>query len=78
MIGYDVLNEPALANQFKDPMLILDHEKFDREVMSKFYKRFHDDLIKGRSLNKQAMFFEPPYFPDTMNIEGGQVFNVGF
>jgi len=59
-------------------MLILDHGKFDREVMSKFYKRFHEDLIEGKSLGKQSMFFEPPYFPDTMNIEGGQVFNVGF
>jgi hypothetical protein len=24
------------------------------------------------------MFFEPPYFPDTMNVEGGKVFNIGF
>ena len=74
VVGYDVLNEPALANQFKDPFLILDQKKFDREVLSKFYKRFHDEINPAH----QSMFFEPPYFPDTMNVEGGKVFNVGF
>ena len=74
VVGYDVLNEPALANQFKDPFLILDQKKFDREVLSKLYKRFHDEINHSH----QAMFFEPPYFPDTMNVEGGKVFNVGF
>ena len=71
IVGYDVLNEPALAGQLQDPMLILDHEKFDREIMSKFYERFHREIIAAKNLTHQMMFFEPPYFPDTMNIEGG-------
>jgi endoglycosylceramidase len=70
VLGYDVLNEPALSNQFKDPYLILDHEKFDREVLTPFYKRFEKFGVK--------MFFEPPYFPDTMNQGNGHIFPVGF
>ena len=41
MVGYDVLNEPALANQYKDPYLILEHEKFDRDILSAYYQRWH-------------------------------------
>ena len=37
VIGYDIFNEPFTANTLKDSSLFYDQNKFDREVLSKFY-----------------------------------------
>jgi len=39
VLGYDILNEPFAANLYKDSSLFYDQNKFDREVLQKFYTR---------------------------------------
>ena len=74
--GYDVMNEPWVANLFHDSMLFLDTQKFDREKLFPFSQKAHNAI---RTVDdKKIIFFEPSQFPDTLPFFGGITMPIGF
>ena len=76
IVGYDPINEPWPANFYKDFTLMLNQQKFDREVLFPLLKKVHDVIRKN--VNDMIYFFEPAQFPDTLPFMGGIVAHVGF
>lgn len=74
VLGYDPLNEPIVANFWKDPLLLLPG-RFDRTVLQGLYQDFNSVIRKNTQ--DQIVFFEPVTF-DLLPLFGGIIFDVGF
>lgn len=74
VLGYDPINEPLIANFWKDLTLLLPG-KFDREVLQGLYQDFNS--VVRRNTKDQIIFFEPTQL-DLLPLFGGHVFHVGF
>lgn len=76
MIGYDPLNEPFPANIYKDPLLVVEHWRFDEEKLGPMFKKAYDKYQLHDS--SKIMMFEGTQFPDIWGILGGIVWNIGY
>mmetsp|Transcript_28635 Transcript_28635/g.50911 ORF Transcript_28635/g.50911 Transcript_28635/m.50911 type:complete len:530 (-) Transcript_28635:411-2000(-) len=74
VVGYDPLNEPIVADFWKDPLLLLPG-RFDRTVLQGLYQDYNAVIRKNTP--DQIVFFEPVTF-DLLPLFGGIIFNVGF
>jgi hypothetical protein len=76
VIGYDPINEPYPADYYLDPSIITTPGKFDMVKLQPMYARIYDTYRQHS--NKKIMYYEPGQFPDTMGIDGGKVYPLGF
>jgi endoglycosylceramidase len=76
VIGYDPINEPYPSNYMIDPSIAMEQGKFNRELLQPLYERTFQTYYKNSQ--KKIMYFEPGQFPDTVGVDGGKVFELGF
>jgi len=75
VIGYDIVDEPWVANLFKDASLTA-WAKFDREKLQPMYEKVTAAI---REVDEDhIVFFQPAQFPDKLPVMGGIVNPVGF
>ena len=60
----------------KDPSIVMTPGKFNKDLLQPLYARIYN--IYRKYSNKKIMYFEPGQFPDTVGVEGGKIFPLGF
>jgi hypothetical protein len=56
VVGFDPLNEPAVASRYDEPSLYLPH-KFDHEKLQPMYAKIYEKYYQNNPDN--IMMFEP-------------------
>lgn len=74
VLGYDPLNEPIVANFWKDPTLFIPG-RFERYVLQDLYKDYA--AVIRKNTQEQIIFFEPVTF-DLFSQFGEIINSVGF
>jgi endoglycosylceramidase len=76
VIGYDPINEPYPSNYMKDSTIVMTPGKFDKDLLQPMYAKVYEIYRKYSA--KKIMYWEPGQFPDTVGVDGGLVFPLGF
>jgi len=75
VLGYDLLNEPWPGNIWTDSQ-VLQPGYTDKTYVQPLYQSLNT-VIRQHDPEK-ILFFEPTQVPDTMPLDGGIVYDVGF
>lgn len=76
VVGFDPLNEPFAANPFREPKLAIPGIQ-DKRELAPMYERIYNEAYHPAD-SEAIMWFEPNQFPDTVGVQKGYVFPVGF